>query len=125
MTQLDDRLAELVEFLKALRPPRTSPIVIIEIQASDPFDPNGRLLVQAERFASTERYAARFAQLLDLGLPWINLSCVGVLHDKLVVAVEFPSQPSGRAARTSVNFSGPSRAVLDHDWDAGLVLSEL
>jgi hypothetical protein len=125
MTRLDDRLAELVEFLKALQPPRTSPIVMIEMQGSDPLDPNGRLLLQADRFASAETYAARFEQLLDLGLPWINLSCIGVLHDKLVVAVEFPSPPSGRATRTSVNLAGPSRAVLDHDWDAGLVLSEL
>jgi hypothetical protein len=125
MNRLNDRLAELVEFLKPLQPPRTSPVTMIEISGKASLDPTGRLLVPPEMFASVEGYAARFEQLLDLGFPWINLSCMGVLRDKLVVAVELPSEHAGPAPRTSINLSGPPRAVLDNNWDASWALSEL
>ncbi len=63
-------------------------------------------------------YEARFQELLVSGIPWINVSCYGMDDRKLVVAVEIPGNSCRQANRTSINYSGPPRAVSDHGWDA-------
>ena len=66
-------------------------------------------------------YAARFGELLHAGYPWINLHGAGVVDGRLLVGVDFP-QPAGvPAGRTSVNLSGPTRAVQARDgWAIGV-----
>jgi hypothetical protein len=68
-----------------------------------------------------DAYAARFAELLDAGYSWINMSCYGLLGDVAMIAIELPRETKGiPGGKTSVNFSGPpidpvTRAVR---WNA-------
>ena len=64
-----------------------------------------------------DEYRARFADLTSRGLGWINLHAVGVLGTHLVLSIEAPTLPQGSAGWTSVNLSGPTRAMIDRGFD--------
>ena len=55
----------------------------------------------------SERYAARFAELMSAGYSWINLHAAGVHGGRLLVSVELPPGGPTGATRTSVQLSGP------------------
>lgn len=78
--------------------------------------------VRREEFREPADYEARFQELLAAGFPWINVSCYGLYEGRLLVVVELPREATG-AARTSVNYSGPMRVVLEHDWDVSHALT--
>jgi len=82
---------------------------------------DGRYKVQRDELRTVEEYAPRFATLGASGFPWINLTCLGVIDEQLVVGVELPASPTG-AARTSLNYSGPEKRVLDSEWSASALL---
>jgi hypothetical protein len=60
---------------------------------------------------------------MSSGLPWLNVSCIGVVNDKLIVTIELAHASSDVSNRTSVNYSGPPKVVLEHGWDAAQVLA--
>jgi hypothetical protein len=124
MSALEDELGRLLDFLDRQGPrPPTRRLRIVEIPHGMPIDQRGRVRVQKSQLCEPVAYEARFNELLTGGLPWLNMSCYGVSDDTLIVAVELPTPPSKRAAKTSVNLSGPSAAVLADAWNAGQVLS--
>ena len=66
---------------------------------------------------AADAFAQRFAQLLSLGYPWINLHAAGVLRGALLITVETPTYTRADIDFTSVNPSGPSRTVQERaDW---------
>lgn len=124
MNDLSSALQELLNFLetRGLVPP-TRNIFVIEMQADTPRDARGRLQVGRSALRDPTEYEARFESLMLAGLSWLNLSCIGVAEGRLIVTVETPRSASGVSARTSVNYSGPSRAALEYGWDASAVLA--
>jgi hypothetical protein len=74
------------------------------------------------KLTSLDDYRPRFADLLSRRWNWINLQAVGILGKSLVVSVELPRSPGASSLFTSVNISGPTRAVIGRDFDLkGLV----
>jgi hypothetical protein len=71
-----------------------------------------------------EQYEARFDELMKVGFPWMNVTCLGVIDGMLLVGVELPRvAPPEPAKRTSINLSGPMAKVLNSGWSAEEVLS--
>jgi hypothetical protein len=123
MGSLGENLEALMNFLNQIgqSPPKRQ-IRILEIAPGMTADERGRLRATRAALCTPEVYDKRFDDLLSVGLPWINMSAVGVLDEFLIVTIEVP-QRGPVAARTSVNYSGPSTAVLNEHWDASVVLS--
>lgn len=92
-------------------------VLIVEIQPDTQVDERGRMVVCRSDFRSIEEYEVRFDELLLRGLPWLNMNCAGFDGAHVVVSIELPRGAPETSPRTSVNFSGPSRRVLDRDWD--------
>lgn len=125
MSALIGVLEELSLFLeKAGQTPPVREVRVLEIGPGVGVDERGRFRVRRDELREPEDYKDRFDELLAAGLPWINVSCCGVAGEMLVVAVEVPDdQRSERAPRTSVNFSGPTRAAIEAGWDATVSLA--
>jgi hypothetical protein len=52
-----------------------------------------------------------------------HLVSSGVISGELIVGVEILQQSSIQSLKPSVNYSGPSRAVLRRSWDAAEALA--
>jgi hypothetical protein len=71
-------------------------------------------------------YEDRFDELMNAGLPWINMSCYGVHDGILIIGIESARPQNaqrGPVGRTSVNYAGPPVAVVQHGWDANEALT--
>jgi hypothetical protein len=104
---LDHHLTALFDWLGSLHElPKHSGVRVIELRGE-------------RKLLGADEYAARFAHLLEAGYGWINLSCYGLLDERLVVAVELPRDPAGvPPGKTSVNYSGPPLdAAGQPAWD--------
>jgi len=55
-------------------------------------------------------------------VPWLNVTCYGVLGGALIVGIEIPASQRIAAKTTSVNISGPTAAVIRRAWNADAVL---
>jgi hypothetical protein len=123
MTSFATAVEGLLEFLKKHgSDPPTRELLVVEVRPDAPTDERGRLLVGRNELRDPSDYEGRFESLMKSGLPWLNVSCVGIANGKLIVAIELPRTSPGVSTRTSVNYSGPSRVVLDNGWDAARVL---
>lgn len=89
---------------------------LVEVGADD-YDGSGLPIVRRASLAKPAAYAVRFSQLVASGYSWLNLSFYGLLEGHPLIAVEVP-RSGGTAATTSVNYSGPSKAVTDAGGDA-------
>jgi hypothetical protein len=119
MSALSDHLVRLLDWLVSvgLQPP-TRDIRVVEIPSV------GTSLVRREMLRKPMEYEPRFEELMHAGYPWLNMSCYGVHDGLLIVAIETPSpRPLTPGHATSVNLSGPSRIVLDHQWLVDSVLT--
>ena len=123
MLSLSDVIDELLAFLArlGLDVPSTN-VLMLEVGPDFPTDSLGRLVIPAGSLVPVGVYDARFAHVRALGPSWINFSSYGLLDGSLIVGVELPSRPWDRSALTSINYSGPSKAVLDAGWDANAIL---
>jgi hypothetical protein len=83
----------------------------VTISAPLELSPAQRLHVRRADLVTADAYEERFAQLLSLGYPWINLSSVGLLGGTLLVTVETPADTRADTIFTSVNVSGPAAFV--------------
>ena len=123
MSSFANAIQGLLEFLKKQgSAPSMRQLLVVEVRTDTPTDERGRLLIGRNELRDPSDYEARFEALMKSGLSWLNLSCVGIADGKLIVTIELPRASSETSTRTSVNYSGPSRVVLDHGWDAGQVL---
>jgi hypothetical protein len=102
--------------------PTTLDVRIVEIGPDVEIDEHGRFHVKRTEIRTVAEYEERFNELLDSGLPWLNMSCYGVDDGKMLVAVEVPRSLSKSSLRTSVNYSGPVATVLEADWKVDSVL---
>lgn len=109
---LDEALALLRGYDLGRGLPRCEEVVLYELSSDDRFDAEGAARVDRARLVAVERYRDRFAALLDEGYAWINLHLAGVVDGRWVVIVELPRERA-TARGTSVNLSGPTRAVVD------------
>ena len=124
MSLLSEQITRLFQWLESIgrRPPSTD-VRIVEVHSNAPnLDDRGRSRVHRNALHEVSAYEARFAELMRLGIPWINMSCYGVFDGFLIVAIEFRevAAPIERPAWfvTPVNLSGPTRLALQHGWDA-------
>ncbi len=100
------------------QPPVQGHVVIAEL-TKDRFDHQGRPVIAIAELHTVEQYDDRFSALMAMGFAWINLSYYGLLDGKALVTVEFPNdEPTRRSPVTSVNLTGPPRAVSESAWDA-------
>src|SRR3954470_12928789 len=107
MSTLNENLQGLMKFLEKLgQLPPTRQIQIVEIEPSTAADERGRLRVLRSALQTPEAYEGRFDELIRTGLPWINMSSLGVEGEFLIVGIETP-RAGGGSSRTSVNYSGP------------------
>lgn len=124
MSILSDELKALITFMaKSCQPPPLRGMRIVEVGSHNETDVCGRLRVRQDQFCAPEHYESRFKELIEQGLPWLNLSCFGIHNGFLIVGVETPNQCSRPSRRTSVNYSGPPVSVLDRGWDAYQILA--
>jgi hypothetical protein len=124
MSTFGDALTALFVFLEqAGQIPPTRNVWVLEVDSATRVDDHGRLQVRQADFRVPADYETRFQELLSAGLPWINVGCYGVTGNKLVVVVEVPGNTSGQAKQASINYSGPTKVVSDHGWDATEVLA--
>ncbi len=119
MNSLRSMLDGLFAFLarQGLAPP-TKEVWLVEIPPIVDVDRHGRLRVRRAEFREVDGYVERYAELVAAGLPWINVSCSGVDRDRLVVLVEAPRATRLPSSRTSINYSGPTKTVVENGWDA-------
>jgi hypothetical protein len=123
MTALATQLGRLLHWLEAIGlqlPSKDVRVVeVCEVNKDD-----GTFHVRQADFHKPTDYEMRFEELLQAGYPWLNMSCYGVHGGWLIVAVELPSpRPLNPGTPTSVNLSGPSRIVLDRNWQVDSVLT--
>jgi len=117
MSALLGHLRDLFAFLehRGMRPP-TQNALLVEIVDGTLTDDAGRLRVKRRNFVSPELFAARFDVLTGGERRWVNLSCVGIDGDFLIISVE--PGASVTTGTTSVNYSGPTAAALHSGWRA-------
>jgi hypothetical protein len=77
--------------------------------------------VKRDALLLPELFEGRFDELLSAKRRWVNLNCVGVDGDSLIVSVE-PGAPAETTGPTSVNYSGPTAAAVQNDWRASASL---
>ncbi len=120
MTNLQMCLQQLFTFLtnSDLSPPSRD-VRLIEIPGDAVVDGLGRLRLFRENLHELSEYEAQFEAIMNSGFPWINVSCYGIYEDHLIVAIEIPKMEvsKGSSRRSSVNYSGPSKAVVEQGWD--------
>jgi hypothetical protein len=104
-------------------PPPGGTVRIVEVPPGAAVDGSGRIRIASSALHDVEQYEARFEALMQAGLPWINVSCYGVLDQHLIVAIELPAQTGARSARTSINYSGPPAAVVGNNWNADQLIA--
>jgi hypothetical protein len=124
MISFSNALQGLIDYLEAqdnLLPARD--VRVIEISPKTNLDEAGRFRIRRQEFCEPADYETRFDTLIRSGLPWINLSCYGISDGKLIVAIEFPQGVSNSSTKTSINYSGPATAVVEHGWNASQVLA--
>jgi hypothetical protein len=95
-------------------------VALVELSAQGLL-PTGQYAVKPGALQTVEEYAERFAALQRAGFAWLNVTCLGVANQRLIVGVELPSTRTG-AARPSINYSGPENRVLKAGWSAAGVL---
>ena len=123
MTILADELQRLLGFLEEQgRRPPTRQLRIVEVPHGAPLDPLGRIRLRRNEVHEPSDYEPRFNELMKAGLPWLNVTCYGVQDDTLLVGIEVPTAPVTPSSRTSVNFSGPAKRVVDNEWKVDQVL---
>ena len=98
------------------QPPSPTSILIAELKP-EVFVP-GRPRLREDQLRSPEEYEIRFQQLMEAGLAWLNMNYCGLLRGHALVTIEYPRAVARAKGPTSVNFSGPTRAVADAKWDA-------
>jgi len=107
MSALRDSLNKLFAFLAEQgQVVPTSKVRIVEVRSDVAIDERGRPRLNRAN-----------------GFSWINISCCGLDGEHLVVSVETPRETGRSHAQTSINVSGPTRGVLDHDWDVSEALA--
>jgi hypothetical protein len=126
MIELADCLEELIRFLKkrGLDPP-SQEMQIVEISSDTRLDGAGRLRISRQELRTPSEYTPRFEELVNRELPWVNLTCYGVLDNFLLVGIEIPHEPykTRHGLRPSVNYSGPAASVIQSNWRVGEVIS--
>ena len=123
MNSFSDALNALFKFLdEEGQPPPTREVCVIEIPVDARMDERGRVRIARTDFRDPADYESRFEMLIKSGLPWVNISCYGVLDGKLVVAIEPSRAPASLTTRTSLNYSGPVTAARQQDWSVDPVL---
>ena len=116
MSTLSYRLQELLNFLEERGlPPPTRKILVTEILDGALTDGAGRLRVKRRDLSPPESFERRFEELLGAQRRWVNLSCVGVDGDSLIVTIE-SGAPGGTTGTTSVNYSGPTAGTIQSGW---------
>jgi hypothetical protein len=120
MSTLTTNLEELFKFLNERR--QTPPLLdvrLIEITRRTPYDDRGRLRIRNDSLQSPADYESRFEELMQSGLPWLNMSCYGVYQGFLIIGIELPNDMPRKGAlrRPSVNYSGPPNSVIQQGWD--------
>ena len=68
----------------------------------------------AGSFRSADAFAPEFDELMLRGYPWVNFHIAGVHEGQLVVLIETPSTGVPGRRGTSLNFSGPTHAVMEN-----------
>jgi hypothetical protein len=128
-----DRLLRWLETTDSQLPSRDVRILEVNTREVNPKD--GKYHVRKDQLRLPSQYERRFDELLQMGYPWLNLSCFGVYDNFLIVAVEVPSSPDVtsfsssvqrgplRLRLTSVNISGPQFRVRDAEWAVDSVLT--
>lgn len=119
MSALSNAIESLFQFLAQNGcPPPKCDVLMAEIRPDTPLDERGRVRVRWSALHTPGAFEQRFEEILASGAPWINVTCYGLAREKLLIMVELPRVDAARAPRTSINFSGPVRAVLENDWAA-------
>lgn len=116
MDLFDERLAELVSWVKSLDGcPEFEEVRLLDARGVD----HGVAAKMSLR--TPDDFAPRFGDLHARHLPWLNLRAVGVHDGRLVVLLESPADStSNREEVTQVTLAGPSDAVrLREDWSLG------
>jgi hypothetical protein len=96
---------------------------ILEIDSTALADDRGRIIARSADLRAPADYAPRFEELLNQGLPWINVTCYGRWNGKWIVGIELPAPAGKRSPSTSLNYSGPPRAVIERGWNAEAALA--
>lgn len=92
------------------------------ISASFELSATEQTTVAREDLVQADAFTERFAQLLSLGYPWINLSAAGLLRGALLVTIEVPDHTRSDISAPSINVSGPLAFVRQR---AGWQLDDL
>src|SRR5678815_857698 len=113
MTTLAVRLDRLDKWLASLpgAPIWTACLIVKRRHLASGEDGGQILIAPAPQPAAT--YAVRLADLLRAGYPWINFNGAGIDDGRLLVGVDFPEATGVPTDKTSVNLSGPTRAVQE------------
>jgi hypothetical protein len=130
MSALSKHLERLLHWLASvgLQPP-SQDFRIVEVSLNNYNLGDGTHHIQKGDLREPVDYEVRFNELLAAGYSWINLSCYGVHHGFLIVAIELPAFDDGDenapslGCNTSVNLSGPRRDVRDRGWRVDSVLT--
>jgi hypothetical protein len=123
MTSLADALQHLVGVVSTIPAPPFTGILILDVPPGLELDHRGRLKVARSMLREPKSYEDRFNELAA-SLPWINLSAYGILNGMLIVGVEHvPPQMSARERPAVVNYSGPTRRVVEQNWDVEALLA--
>ena len=69
------------------------------------------MAMPASALRGMDRFAHEFDVLMRLGYPWVNLEVAGIHEGQLVVVIETPPTMAEPGGPTSLNISGPNRAV--------------
>ncbi len=116
MDLFDDRLAELVSWVKSLDScPEFDEVRLLDARGVH------KGVAARMSLRTSEDFASRFGDLHARRLPWLNLRAVGLFEGRLIVLLESPADStSNHEEQTQVTLAGPSDAVRQReDWALG------
>jgi len=116
MDLFDERLAELVSWVKSLDGcPEFESVRMLDARGVN------RGVAARMSLRTPEDFGSRFGDLYARNLPWLNLRAVGMYDERLLVLLESPADStSNREEETQVTLAGPSDAVRQNEaWALG------
>ena len=120
-TDLEYYINEITERVCGqLRLPIWNSILITERLS---LEPDTKASLNKDQAWTPNNYKGRFKELVTEGYGWVNLHACGVLNERLILELDWPTYEPGIVPVASVNLSGSENWIEGYGYDLSEFLS--